>query len=338
MDSENDSENLFPNTSGSNPAGTPPHKDEKGGSLPELSSEGGDKPRPMSLNKFVKKKDAPSEKPAQDTANPLSDGMKPQPEKTEAKGPVKLNQSQVKAPSDKPVPNEPASDRQSPTPQPRKESAAKPELRHEKAAPDPWPQQQRPHSGQPKSLSSSSASAGHILQEARVHSGLSIEQVSVRTKIKKDYLLALERDDFPSLPAPVFITAYIKSLCDLYGIRENEGDILQKIDRKDGGRRVPGEIIQQVQEGRQVNVEEEEKVRKVFMTTITATIILIAVGIAALTYLATTKYRSAPAGEATAKKTDNYKFFCGKIEEKFMVPQPITMDELPVIEKAHGAK
>lgn len=60
------------------------------------------------------------------------------------------------------------------------------------------------------------ASLGTILREARNAAGLSAEQAADVTKIRLDYIVGIENDDFKRLPPVVFIRAYSRTLAGLY--------------------------------------------------------------------------------------------------------------------------
>ena len=53
---------------------------------------------------------------------------------------------------------------------------------------------------------------GECIQNARLALGLSLEEVSKRTKIKKTYLIAIETEDFANLPAPVYVRGFISQI------------------------------------------------------------------------------------------------------------------------------
>jgi len=112
------------------------------------------------------------------------------------------------------------------------------------------------HAGHPPSR-------GQLLQEARVRCDLSIEQVALATKIKLHFLEALERDDAEHLPPEVYVKAYVRRLCHHYGLDENEVLALavapppKAVDKS-----IPQEILQHIEEGKQVNPQEERKIRR----------------------------------------------------------------------------
>ena len=61
-----------------------------------------------------------------------------------------------------------------------------------------------------------------ILKAARTAAGLSPEDVEKSTQIRAHYLIALEEADYDKLPQPVYVLAYLRKLCELYDIPEEE--------------------------------------------------------------------------------------------------------------------
>lgn len=52
---------------------------------------------------------------------------------------------------------------------------------------------------------------GELLVEQRIQAGLTIETVAAQTRVKLEYLQAIERNDFSQLPAAVFVKGFIRS-------------------------------------------------------------------------------------------------------------------------------
>lgn len=52
---------------------------------------------------------------------------------------------------------------------------------------------------------------GELLVEQRTKAGLTIETVAAQTRVKLEYLRAIERNDFSQLPAAVFVKGFIRS-------------------------------------------------------------------------------------------------------------------------------
>ena len=67
---------------------------------------------------------------------------------------------------------------------------------------------------------------GARVRALRLRSGLSLEDAAAETLIKLDYLRALEEGDFDALPASVYVTAYLRRVCRLYGADAAESDAL----------------------------------------------------------------------------------------------------------------
>ncbi|MBQ4329442.1 MAG: helix-turn-helix domain-containing protein [Lentisphaeria bacterium] len=65
-----------------------------------------------------------------------------------------------------------------------------------------------------------------ILKAARSAAGLSLEDVEKATQIRPHHLTALESADFDSLPRPVYVLAYLRKLCELYDVPEDEENML----------------------------------------------------------------------------------------------------------------
>lgn len=61
-----------------------------------------------------------------------------------------------------------------------------------------------------------------ILKAARSSSGLSLDDVEKATQIRTHYVQALENADYDALPRPVYVLAYLRKLCELYDISEDE--------------------------------------------------------------------------------------------------------------------
>jgi cytoskeletal protein RodZ len=67
------------------------------------------------------------------------------------------------------------------------------------------------------------------LKNARTNSGKTIEEISKHLKIKKEYLLALEENDFQKMPSRVYVKGYLKLYKDYLGIKQDiETNIISK--------------------------------------------------------------------------------------------------------------
>ena len=68
--------------------------------------------------------------------------------------------------------------------------------------------------------------SARILEEARSRMGISPEAVEEITKIRAIYITALEQGNFEELPQAVYTLAYLRRLCELYGLSEAEEELV----------------------------------------------------------------------------------------------------------------
>ncbi|GEM_PF-5045319 len=231
--------------------------------------------------------------------------------------------------------------------QPQSKTQSKHEA-HSTKEPVPVKSEDRKESGKPpkkfnviEKFSSDNATSGQILQEGRVRSGLSIDQVSQKTKIKKNFLEALERDDFQNLPAPVYVNAYVRSLCDLYHVDEKQVmSLLNKNKGKALEFTVPEEVIQQLEKGKQINIDQQAKVKRIFIS-IAALFMIVAAGITVFYYLMKMGKTEAPVPVPVKVVSDNTvkkpivtsKSIQDEMEKKLIPPHVFTMTQLPLPER-----
>ncbi len=72
-------------------------------------------------------------------------------------------------------------------------------------------------------------SLGRYFQECRMQRGMSLEEVSARTRIRLQTLQALERDDYPSLPVEVTLKGFVRAYARCLGLDEH--DVLERYQR-----------------------------------------------------------------------------------------------------------
>lgn len=61
---------------------------------------------------------------------------------------------------------------------------------------------------------------GKLLQDARKSKGLDIEHVAMSIKIRKDYINAIENDDYSGFESPVYVKGFIKLYARFLGVGE----------------------------------------------------------------------------------------------------------------------
>lgn len=168
---------------------------------------------------------------------------------------------------------------------------------------------QRPAVKEVFSVKNKNASPGEILQEARVHSGLSINQVEQITKIRLSYLDSIEHDDFPKLPPVVYVTAYIKTLCSLYNISPEDTALVLSNLKKSGEKPVTEDILKHLESEKHVNIQEEVKSKRLIMKSFfIIALVIVWIGILGLIVYKSgfiKKFRSS--GKTVAVKTEKSK-------------------------------
>lgn len=63
---------------------------------------------------------------------------------------------------------------------------------------------------------------GSFLQKVRVYKNINVDQLTKSTRIGRQYLLAIEGNDFHSLPAPVFVRGFIVQIARALNINEQK--------------------------------------------------------------------------------------------------------------------
>ncbi|HJQ29981.1 MAG TPA: RodZ domain-containing protein [Rubrobacter sp.] len=73
--------------------------------------------------------------------------------------------------------------------------------------------------------SSGEAKIGSFLEQKRIERGLSLEEVEQATKIRKRYLMGLEREDYGMLPDAVYAHGFLKTYANFLGL---DGEALSR--------------------------------------------------------------------------------------------------------------
>ena len=64
--------------------------------------------------------------------------------------------------------------------------------------------------------------AGQRLKEERLKQGLTLDEVSQNTKIRKTFLDAIEKSEYERLPASTFAQGFVRNYTQFLGLAENE--------------------------------------------------------------------------------------------------------------------
>lgn len=89
---------------------------------------------------------------------------------------------------------------------------------------------------------------GVVLAEARQKSELSIDQIAAQTHIRPEYVAAIEKNAFESLPAAVFVKGFLQQYARLVGVDEQTVLALFRRDFSVGnkGKIIPREFLKPV--------------------------------------------------------------------------------------------
>ncbi|MDT8423875.1 MAG: helix-turn-helix transcriptional regulator [Desulfuromonadales bacterium] len=59
---------------------------------------------------------------------------------------------------------------------------------------------------------------GTTLEERRTTLGLSLDEIAAKTRIRREYLAALEAEDYTKLPGTTFVTGFLRNYADFLGL------------------------------------------------------------------------------------------------------------------------
>ncbi len=122
---------------------------------------------------------------------------------------------------------------------------------------------------------------GELMKSVRAKTGLSTQDVTQATRIKRGYVEAIEADNYKALPEGVFPVAYVRTLCELYCLDQAGRDAAVKkaslIQKK---QEIPDKLCKDINETVQKNEAEEKRVKKIFLTAGIAILVFLAAVIA----------------------------------------------------------
>ena len=139
------------------------------------------------------------------------------------------------------------------------------------------------------------ASYGEVLKALRLACGCSIEELAEETKIKTMCLKALEDENIDDLPQEVYIIAYVKKLCMLYGMGNARIAELTSSLRCQLKRELPEDISRNLC-GHSMSDDNDRHVRRLAITLITIAVLLALVIIGAVILAVNTFFNSSSSG------------------------------------------
>jgi len=133
---------------------------------------------------------------------------------------------------------------------------------------------------------------GQTLAAIRAGRGLSMEEVAASTRIRQEYLVDLEADELLKRLPPVYISAYVRKLIDVYDLSPEDAEAL--IEKMHGEapqdpEALPAKLIESVNDGALVNEGENKRIRNITIIFF-AVIAIIAAAIIWLVVLVLVRY------------------------------------------------
>lgn len=124
----------------------------------------------------------------------------------------------------------------------------------------------------------SGQSLGQMLAAIRSARGMSQEEVALATRIRMEYIVELEADELLKTLPPVYVSAYVRKLIEVYDLPKAESDVL--LDKMHGEtpqdpEELPEKLIESVNEGALVNEGENKRIRNITI------VIFVVIGIVA---------------------------------------------------------
>lgn len=111
-----------------------------------------------------------------------------------------------------------------------------------------------------------SQSLGQMLVAVRNARGLSLDEVAGATRIRTEYLIELESDNLLKTLPPVYVSAYVRKLIEVYDLSSEDGGLL--LEKMHGAapknvEELPDKLIESVNEGALVNEGENKRIRNI---------------------------------------------------------------------------
>ena len=130
-----------------------------------------------------------------------------------------------------------------------------------------------PHALQP------SLSLGQMLTAIRNARGMSVEEVALHTRIRTEYLFELESGELLQKLPPVYVSAYVRKLIEVYDLpKADSGLLLNKLHEEtpQDPEELSEKLLESVNEGALVNEGENKRIRNITIA------VFVAVGIVAV--------------------------------------------------------
>lgn len=171
---------------------------------------------------------------------------------------------------------------------------------------------------------------GNVLVLARKKSGYSMERVCEITRISQRYIIALEADDFESLPSGIFGPAYIRTISKCYRLQESivQAMLTSYAEHKAKREEVSREFLKTLNTTGPINEAEERRVTYIFYGIAASVAVAIIIGLWALTSVLINVFSEtdqAAASQQTSSVSQQEQTPVEFDQEKFkaLIPAPI---------------
>lgn len=117
-------------------------------------------------------------------------------------------------------------------------------------------------------------SIGEKLKNLRLERRMEIREVEDVCRIKSEYILALENGDVSALPQLVYVLAYVKKLCDIYGVPADETKAMTEAFKKHLAPKITEAIGKSVY-GHEGSEESERKLRRIALLLLAGSVLIL---------------------------------------------------------------
>lgn len=117
-----------------------------------------------------------------------------------------------------------------------------------------------PHALQP------AQSLGQMLSAIRSARGMSMEEVAAHTRIRLEYIIELESGELLEKLPPVYVSAYVRKLIEVYDLPKADSDVLLDKLREETPQdpeELSDKLLESVNEGALVNEGENKRIRNI---------------------------------------------------------------------------
>ena len=167
---------------------------------------------------------------------------------------------------------------------------------------------------------SAQATAGQLLTQARNLVSMELQEVAEITRIRMEYLKALEEDDKACLPSSrVFVQSYIRTCMEIYQLdKESRERIMERFledEKEEEAENVPEKVLEHIGKDGQISMEEAHRVRVICIYGAVILFLLLSLTVTSIVAFSIRNSRK----EASAEKP--VKPFEQKNIEKLLAPQ-----------------